>query len=55
LWEVLDINLHDQRQAWVLEPDGHYIQLHPSQGATGAESTGSHQALMDLARIRSKA
>jgi polyphosphate kinase len=55
LWEVLDINLHDQRQAWVLEQDGSYIQLHPGQGATGAEATGSHTALMDLARIRSKA
>jgi polyphosphate kinase len=54
LWEVLDINLRDQRQAWVLESDGKYVQLRPSPGAIGPEAIGSHQTLMDLARARAK-
>jgi polyphosphate kinase len=55
LWEILDISLRDQRQAWVLEPDGKYVQLRPGPGATGAEADGTHKALMDLALARAKA
>jgi polyphosphate kinase len=52
LWEILDICLRDQRQAWVLNPDAKYIQLHPQEGATDPESVGTHQTLMDLALAR---
>lgn len=54
LWEVLDIHLRDQRQAWTLGADGRYTQLRPEDGATGPEAVGSHQALMQLTagRIR---
>ncbi|MGC2403276.1 MAG: polyphosphate kinase 1 [Acidobacteriaceae bacterium] len=55
LWEVLDINLRDQRQAWALESDGNYIQLRPGSGTTGPEVIGSHATLMELARARAKA
>jgi polyphosphate kinase len=52
LWEVLDICLRDRRQAWVLESDGKYVQLHPDAGAIGPEAAGTHQTLMDLAFAR---
>ncbi|HTZ58123.1 MAG TPA: polyphosphate kinase 1 [Acidobacteriaceae bacterium] len=52
LWEILDILLRDQRQAWLLESDGKYVQLRPNPGAIGPEANGTHQTLMDLARAR---
>ena len=52
LWEILDICLHDKREAWVLDPDGRYEQLRADGGATGPEGRGTHQTLMDLARAR---
>jgi polyphosphate kinase len=52
LWEILDICLRDQREAWVLEPDGRYEQLRAKEGATGPEGRGTHQTLMDLTRAR---
>jgi polyphosphate kinase len=54
LWEVLDICLRDRRQAWVLQSDGKYVQLHPDPGAIGPEAAGTHQTLMDLALARAK-
>jgi polyphosphate kinase len=52
LWEILDIYLRDRRQAWVLQSDGTYVQLHPEGAGDGPEVRGTHQALMDLARQR---
>jgi polyphosphate kinase len=52
LWEILDICLRDRREAWVLEPDGRYEQLHAEEGATGPEGRGTHQTLMELTRAR---
>ena len=52
LWEVLDICLRDQRQAWKLDADGLYSQLHPEEDGNGPEATGTHQTLMQLARER---
>jgi polyphosphate kinase len=49
LWEILDICLRDRRLAWVLGPDGNYVQLHPDEAASGPERVGTHQTLMDLA------
>jgi polyphosphate kinase len=54
LWEVLNIFLHDQREAWTLAPDGAYSQLHPSEGASEFAAIGTHAALMELARRRSE-
>jgi polyphosphate kinase len=48
LWEVLDISLRDQRQAWILNSDGTYSQLRPSDAAEGPEAMGTHAALMKL-------
>jgi polyphosphate kinase len=52
LWEILDICLRDRREAWVLGPDGKYVQLHPENGASGPEGVGTHQMLMNLAEER---
>ena len=30
LWRILQIMLHDQRQAWDMKPDGSYVQRIPS-------------------------
>jgi polyphosphate kinase len=52
LWEALDIFLRDTRQAWVLDAEGRYTQLHPAADGTGPETLGSHRALMRLTRER---
>lgn len=52
LWEILDIFLRDKRQAWILNSDGKYVQLHPNENTDGSEGLGSHQVLMDLALAR---
>ena len=48
LWQILDICLRDQRQAWILSADGTYSQLHPSGSMDGVEAMGTHAALMKL-------
>ena len=58
LWEVLDICLRDQRQAWVLGPDGTYRQSYPQEASEKPdhnvpETDGSHQTLMRIAQSRS--
>ncbi|MBV8672046.1 MAG: polyphosphate kinase 1 [Acidobacteriaceae bacterium] len=55
LGEILDINLRDKRQAWVLGPDGKYTQLRPEEGEAGPEAVGTHQTLMNLALDRASA
>jgi polyphosphate kinase len=52
LWEILDICLGDQRQAWTLAPDGKYSQLQPKENSEGPETIGTHETLMNLARAR---
>jgi polyphosphate kinase len=52
LWEVLDICLRDQRQAWVLGQGDTYSQLQPEGDSKGPETIGAHQRLMDLTRRR---
>jgi polyphosphate kinase len=47
LWEVLDTCLRDRREAWVLQPDGSYLQLQPEGDCGDAETLGSHQTLMN--------
>jgi polyphosphate kinase len=54
LWEVLDICLRDQREAWVLDAEGKYDQLRPASGSIGPEANGTHQTLMNLALARAK-
>jgi polyphosphate kinase len=51
-WEILQIMLRDQRQAWDLQPDGTYVQRKPSPDGI---QQGSQYQLMKLARERSRA
>jgi polyphosphate kinase len=55
LWEILQTLLSDQRQAWVMQPDGNYVQAQPEDGASGSAASGTHAWLMDLARPRTAA
>lgn len=49
LWEILQISLADNRQAWDMQPDGTYVQRRPAPGEAEA---GTHATLMALARQR---
>jgi polyphosphate kinase len=53
LWEILQVMLADQRQAWDLQPDGHYVQRQPPEGG-GPATLGCQQVLMDLTRRRAE-
>ncbi|MCP5197124.1 MAG: polyphosphate kinase 1 [Gammaproteobacteria bacterium] len=55
LWEILDICLRDDRQAWRMQPDGAYVQSQPAEEATGPTAMGTHAWLMDLTRRRASA
>lgn len=46
LWEILEINLADHRQAWDMQPDGTYRQRRPPEGATGPAKDGTQATLM---------
>jgi polyphosphate kinase len=51
LWEILQVCLQDQRNAWQLQPDGSYHQLTPdSPNSPGA--AGTHETMMQLALAR---
>jgi polyphosphate kinase len=50
LWKILDTLLRDRRQAWTLEADGRYVQLHPEGEGDSPEIIGTHQSLMQAAR-----
>jgi polyphosphate kinase len=51
-WEILQVSLTDQRQAWDMQPDGSYVQRQPSGDASDAASLGTHQVLMQRTRQR---
>jgi polyphosphate kinase len=48
LWEVIQVMLNDQRQAWDMQTDGSYIQRKPGDSS----QLGTHQTLMNLAKQR---
>src|SRR5262245_13867208 len=52
LWEVLDINLNDRRQAWLMTSSGQYERMEPGSDASGPEVAGVHATLMQLAGSR---
>ena len=52
LWEILDVNLRDRRQAWEMQSDGRYRKAEPCADATGPEAMGSHEWLMETVRRR---
>jgi polyphosphate kinase len=48
LWEILDINLNDRRQAWIMTASGDYHRLEPEPGASGVAVDGTQATLMQL-------
>jgi len=54
LWEILDVSLRDDRQAWDLQGDGSYVQRIPSPDAEGPAALGTHAWFMDVARRRAQ-
>jgi polyphosphate kinase len=52
LWEILDVCLRDDRQAWEMDADGGYAQRRPAADAEGPARVGTHAHLMELARRR---
>lgn len=52
LWETLQIELQDCRQAWQMQADGSYRRLDPGDATSEIGSAGAHQTLMTLARQR---
>jgi polyphosphate kinase len=48
LWEILDINLRDCRQAWMMNASGEYQRLEPGPEAQGAALDGTQTTLMHL-------
>jgi polyphosphate kinase len=46
LKQILDIMLADNRQAWELQPDGHYVQRQPGEDE---EVRSTHELLMNMA------
>ena len=47
LWEILQLSLNDQRQAWQMNSDGSYTQRK-------SDGPGLHQTLMQLTKSRNK-
>lgn len=45
LWEVLEINLRDRRQAWILDSDGNYSRIDDTKAD---DLPGTHGELMEL-------
>jgi polyphosphate kinase len=52
LWEILQIHLADERNAWIMNTDGSYRQLQPRPDSSKDAARGSHRALMARARKR---
>jgi polyphosphate kinase len=38
LWEVLQVQLEDQRNAWQMQPDGSYVRLHAERAPPKSRS-----------------
>ena len=52
LWEVLEVQLADRRNAWDMQPDGRYLRGDPQGAGDEAARDGSHVTLMRRTRAR---
>ena len=52
LWEVLQVQLADERNAWQMQTDGTYIKLRPASRASRVARDGSHVTMMKRTRQR---
>ena len=53
-WEIMQVILADQRQAWDMQSDGSYRQRVPGPGTDPIAAQGTHQVLMDRTRQRNE-
>ncbi|MEX0793004.1 MAG: polyphosphate kinase 1, partial [Pirellulaceae bacterium] len=54
LWEILDVTLRDRRQAWMMQPDGSYTQMIPTEQDDEVAQQGTHRTMMLLTQQRIK-
>jgi polyphosphate kinase len=54
LWEALEIQLADSRNAWLMQSDGTYVQPKPQRHMPRVAREGSHVTLMKRTRARNK-
>ena len=54
LWEILQLSLSDQRQAWDMRSDGSYVQRITGDDRGDAANQGVQQVLMERSRLRSE-
>ena len=54
LWEVLQVQLADERNAWLLQSDGTYVHANLSDRASRVARDGSHITLMKRTRQRAR-
>ena len=52
LWEVLQVQLEDRRNAWEMRPDGSYVRLEAADDASEVAREGTHVTLMKRTRAR---
>jgi polyphosphate kinase len=52
LWEVLQVQLEDRRNAWEMRPDGSYVRLEAADDASEVAREGTHVTLMKRTRTR---
>jgi polyphosphate kinase len=52
LWEVMQVQLEDQRNAWQMQPDGTYLHLEPDADASTVAREGTHVTMMKRTRSR---
>lgn len=52
IWEVLQVQLEDRRNAWLMQPDGSYSRLAPGDDASDVARDGTHVTLMKRTRAR---
>jgi polyphosphate kinase len=52
LWEVLQVQLEDRRNAWEMQPDGGYRRLEAGPDASEVAREGTHVTLMKRTRAR---
>ena len=52
LWEILQLQLADERNAWQMQSDGTYVRRTPARRSTKAAREGTHVTLMKRTRQR---
>jgi polyphosphate kinase len=52
LWEILEVCLADNRNAWQMQTDGSYVQRTPDPGDPRIAADGTHATMMRLTRAR---